>query len=159
MSEETGKEQILLEYARYAEIIVDTTRLMYGDLDLNALIEDRVLLNRKIDQASVGYQMAIEGAKQGQVDLKAKLLSVWGTGDKTFKCPVGTATLRATRSLQVKDKGKLIEFLTTLRKLPEFIKSFEIAKLRKIKDAGLLEDEVAAYDEKRSVTISINEVE
>jgi len=162
MSEEGNqslKEQILREYAALTERIGDTTRLMYADPEINALAQERASIDHKIDRAATGYRNIIEKAKRGQADLRAELLGNWGIGDKTFKCPVGTATLRITRSLQVKDKGKLIEFLTTLKKLPEFIKTFEIAKLRKIKDAGLLEDEVATYDEKRSVIISINEVD
>lgn len=152
-------EQVLIEYEGYAKVIEDATRLMDTDPELNVLTQERELLDRKIYQAVIGYQKTIEEAKHQQADLRGELTNNWGTKDKTFKCPAGTATLRTTRSLQVKDKGKLIEFLMTLKKLPEFIKNFEIAKLRKIKDAGLLEDEIATYTELRSVLISIKGVD
>ena len=154
---ENWMEQVLIEYGRYAKVVEATTRLMNADEKLDALTMARGILDKKIDSAVIGYRKIIEEAKQQQADLRGELINNWSTKDKTFKCPAGTATLRTTRSLQVKDKGKLIEFLTTLKKLPEFIKSFEIAKLRKIKDAGLLEDEIVTYDELRTVSISIKE--
>lgn len=152
---ENGMEQVLVEYARLVEKIGDTTHLMSTDPEINALAQERAVLDRKIDWATTGYRDIIEKAKHQQADIRATLVDNWDIEDKTFKCPAGTATLRTTRSLQVKDKGKLIDFLTTLKKLPEFIKSFEIAKLRKIKDAGLLEDEIVSYNELKTVSISI----
>ena len=152
---ENWMEQVLVEYARLVKMIGDTTRSMQTDPNLDVLARERASLDNKIRQVTSDYQKTIEHAKHQQAGIRAALVDNWGTGDKTFKCPVGTATLRTTRSLQVKDKGKLIEFLTTLKKLPEFIKSFEIAKLRKIKDAGLLEDEIVTYGELRTVIISI----
>lgn len=154
---ENWMEQVLIEYAKYAKVVEDTTRSMNADPNLDALTMARVILDKKIDSAVIGYRKTIEEAKHQQADLRGELVNNWSTKDKTFKCPAGTATLRTTRSLQVKDKGKLIEFLSTLKKLPEFIKSFEIAKLRKIKDAGLLEDEIVTYGELRTVVISIKE--
>lgn len=157
--EENWKEQILAKYAELEKELTKITNLMYGDSDLGALILERELIDKEIEQANKGYIEAIEGTKQQQVDLKVELVDNWRAEDKTFACVIGTATLRTTRSLQIKNKGKLIDFLTTLKKLPEFIKSFEVAKLRKIKDAGLLEDELATYDEKKSVVIKIKGVD
>ena len=154
---ENWKERALVEYAILAERMQDTTSLMRADPELNAFTKERELLDHKIDRAAQGYRNIIEEVKHQQADLRAALTSGWDTQDKTFKCPTGTATLRTTRSLQVKDKEKLIEFLTTLKKLPEFIKSFETAKLRKIKDAGLLEEEIATYTKLESISISIKE--
>ena len=92
---------------------------------------------------------------QLRTGIKLELADKWDVEEKTFECNAGSATLRTTRSLIIRNKQKLIEFLALNKKLSEFIKSFEITKLRKIKDAGLLESEIATWDEKRSISISI----
>lgn len=114
----------------------------------------------KLDEAEKHYNEKLDAIAQQQAGIKLELAEGWGSfADKTSECDAGTATLRITRSLQIKSKEKLIDFLTTINKLPDFIKTFEITKLRKIKDAGLLGDEIVSYDEKKGVAIKIAEVE
>jgi len=114
----------------------------------------------KIKELEEPFRRNIQAAREQQTGIKAELVDEWlSTEDKTFECNAGTATLRTTKSLHIRNKEKLIAFLKLNNKLIEFIKSFEITKLRKIKDAGLLDDEIATYDEKRNIAIKITEVE
>ena len=160
MSEQTKrdwKEERIAEYAKLEEEVTTLRHEMSMDIGLNKLIQNRLELDAVIKFAEEPYFKNIETAQQQQTSIKAELVDRWYSEDKTFECAAGTATLRTTKSLNIRSKEKLIEFLTTINKLPNFIKSFEIAKLRKIKDAGLLGDEIAIWDEKKNVAIKIAE--
>ena len=148
----------IAEYARLENIVTVETRKMGIDPDLDKLIRERAKLSEMIELGQGLYIKNIEAAQQQQAGIKAELVDSWGdTEDKTFECDAGTATLRTTKSLNIRSKEKLIAFLELNKKLTEFIKSFEITKLRKIKDAGMIEDEIATWDIKRNVAISIKE--
>ena len=145
----------ITEYMAFEREICIEVREMGNDPALNQLREQR---NKLIEMIEVGegmYTEHIDEMRAQQTNIKEELESNWDTDGKTFKCDAGTATLRTTRSLHIYDKKRLIDFLTTLGKLPEFIKTYEIAKLRKIKEAGLLEDSIANWDETRSVVIKV----
>ena len=150
----------IAEYARLENEIVLEKNEMHSDPELNRLTLEREKLNRLIVSSGEMYIKNIEAAQQQQAGIKLELVETWGDAeDKTFECAAGTATLRTTKSLHIKSKEKLIAFLELNKKLIEFIKSFEITKLRKIKDAGMLEDEIAIWDEKKNVAIKIAETE
>ena len=148
----------IAEYARLEnEITIQKNEMAY-DPGLINLMTKQAKLNDMIALAKGLYTKNIEAAQQQQAGIKAELVETWGTTEeKTFECAAGTATLRTTKSLHIRDKVKLINFLELNKKLTEFIKSFEITKLRKIKDAGMLEDDIATWDEKKNVAISIRE--
>ena len=162
---EEAKERMLkwrtdqiAKYARLENEIAIGMNEMGTDPDLIKLMREQAKLNDMIALAKGFYTKTIETARQQQKGIKMELEDSWGdTEDKTFTCDAGMATLRITKSLQIKSKEKLVNFLATLNKLPDFIKTFEITKLRKIKDAGLLDDEIASYEENPSVAIKITE--
>ena len=135
---------------------------------LNDFAEDKELakLNKGLDKVEelIGvrtkpYHDKITECEQQQAGIKLELAEKWDTSFKEYACDAGTATLRTTRSLHIRSKEKLVAFLELNKKLTEFIKNFEITKLRKIKDAGMLEDEIATWDEKKNVAIKIAEAE
>jgi hypothetical protein len=160
MSEQTQdwKTERITEYARlearkhaWKKNVGDTTFLknLRGELE-NARI--------KLDEAEKPYNEKIDAIAQQQAGIKLELIDRWYGEEKTFECTAGTATLRTTKSLKIQNKQKLIDFLVLNKKLVDFIKTFEIAKLRKIKDAGFLGDEVVSYDETKSIAIKIAEL-
>ena len=150
----------IAEYAKLENEINIETHEMVADPELIKLMKEQAKLNDMIALLKGTYSKNIEAAQQQQAGIKLELVDTWGdTEDKTFECDAGTATLRTTKSLNIRDKEKLIAFLELNKKLTDFIKSFEITKLRKIKDAGMLEDEICTWDEKKSVAIKIAEGE
>ena len=150
----------IAEYAKLENEIVIGKQNMDNDPQLKKLNKELEKLNDMIESAKGSYLRFMEAAQQQQAGIKLELAEGWGVfADKTFECDAGMATLRITKSLHIKSKEKLVSFLTTINKLPDFIKSFETAKLRKIKDAGLLGDEIVMYDEKKSIAIKITEAE
>ena len=162
MSEQTKQDwttERITEYAKLEKEVVTIMHEMSADIGLNKLIQKRSDLDTVIEFAEKSYFKNIEAAQQQQAGIKLELVDRWYGEEKTFECAAGIATLRTTKSLKIQNKQKLIDFLTTINKLPNFIKSFEITKLRKIKDAGMLEDEIATYDEKKSIAIKLAEVE
>lgn len=153
--EQDWKETKLIEYESLEREIAATQHEMDTDANLNKLIQERNKLDEAIGTKRSKYTLDIGREREAQRDIKTELVEEWDITEKTFKCDAGAATLKTTRSLHIRSKEKLLEFLTLNKKLAEFIKSFEISKLRKIKDAGLLENDIATWDEKKSVAISI----
>ena len=149
MSEEISKnwkEGLIAEYARIENEIATETNEMVTDPDLIKLMKEQAKLNDMIALLKGTYSKNIEVAQQQQAGIKLELAE---------KCSAGTATLRTTKSLHIRSKEKLVAFLELNKKLTDFIKNFEITKLRKIKDAGMLEDEICTWDEKKSISISL----
>lgn len=60
---------------------------------------------------------------------------------------------RESRSLKILDTVAAVEILTANKKLEDGIGSFKIPFMRKLKDVGLLDDDVAAYDSKINVYV------
>jgi len=153
------KELRIVEYATLEKEIAIERNEMFSDPELNHLTLEREKLDKLIISSGEMYIKNIEAAQQQQAGIKLELAEKWDTEDKTFECDVGTATLRTTKSLHIRSKEKLVAFLELNKKLTEFIKGFEVAKLRKIKDAGMLEDEIATWDEKKNVAIKLAEAD
>ena len=150
----------IAEYARLENEIVLEMNEMGADPELIKLMKEQAKLNDMIALLKGTYSKDIEAAQQQQAGIKLELVDTWGaTEEKTFECDAGTATLRTTKSLNIRSKEKLVAFLELNKKLTDFIKSFEITKLRKIKDAGMLEDEICTWDEKKTVAIKIAETD
>lgn len=148
----------IAEYARLENEINIQTHKLVTDPVRNGFIKEATLLNEKIKDAEWIYLKNIRAAQEQQAGIKRELVDTWGdTEEKTFECPAGIATLRTTKSLHIRSKEKLVAFLELNKKLTDFIKSFEITKLRKIKDAGMIEDEIATWGIKHNVAISIKE--
>lgn len=161
MSEEIKqdwKAERIVEYVKLEKQKADSEYLLNNDPKIVELIQKRILLDQDIAVLEELPRHSITVAEQQQAGIKLELAEGWDVfADKTFECDAGTATLRTTKSLNIRSKEKLIDFLTTINKLPGFIKTFEITKLRKVKDAGLLGDEIVSYDEKKSIAIKIAE--
>lgn len=150
------KRDRIIEYARLEKAIATETHEMDIDPEINMFMEERKRLDNLIKIGRDSYLRSIGASQQRQIAIKEDILDNWDNlEEKTFKCEAGSATLKTTRSLRIQDKKGVIDLLLSLKKLPDFIKSFEIAKLRKIKDAGLIEDSVAAYVEKKSIVMKI----
>ena len=150
----------IAEYAKLEAERQAVSKRFDEDTILNKLqTEVREVLD-KLEKAEKPYHASISTLNQQQAGIKLELVETWGsTEDKTFECTAGTATLRTSKSLHIRSKEKLVAFLELNKKLTDFISSFEITKLRKIKDAGMLEDDIATWDEKKNVAISIKEAE
>jgi len=85
--------------------------------------------------------------------LKEALEERWDSQGKTFKCDTGTATIRTTRSLEIKNKVALIALLQKLDKLSDCIKGWDLLYLRKLADVGLIEPTIAEYKEQKNAII------
>lgn len=160
MSEERAqdwKERGLVEYAKLEKDIATVTHKMDTDPELSSLLKKRNDFDTAIGFVQAPFINTIERAREQQAGIKSEFVSRWDIPDKTFKSHIGTVTMRTTRSLQIRSKERLVNFLLKIEKLLEFIKSFDEPKLRKMKDAGLLEDDIASWDEKRSISIRIRE--
>jgi len=147
-----------VEYAELEQKKADTEYLLSQDKALRELAKKRDAIISQIKALEKEPLHTLASVSQRQAEIRLDLAETWGTYEgKTFECDAGTVTLRETRSFNIKSKKKLVEFLATLGKLPDFVKTFEIAKLRKVKEAGLLDDEIASWDEHKNVVIALKE--
>lgn len=148
MSEQTkqdGKADLIADYANIESYKQAIARNLETNSTINRLRMELESARIRLDKQEKTYLAKIDECEHVQAGIKQELMENWGIKeDKTFECPAGTATLRITKSLHMRSK---------------FIKNFEITKLRKIKDAGMLEDEIATWDEKKNVAIKITEAE
>ncbi len=153
------KEQRIAEYAKLVREEAGIVHAMDSDPRLNELSYNLKNLEAEIEKQKAPFIEKIAQLQHEQAGIKLELVEKWDIEEKVFDCTAGVATLRITKSLRIKSKEKLVAFLELNKKLSEFIKSFEITKLRKIKDAGMLGDEICIWDEKKNVSIKILEGE
>ena len=153
------KEARIVEYAHTESEKVQTQKNMMLLPEVIELEEEIAYKQDQLCHIKELYLDRILKCEQLQTGIKQELVEKWDIEDKTFECDTGAATLCITKSLNIRNKEKLISLLGIIGKLPEFVKSFETAKLRKIKDAGLLDNEIASWNEKKSIAISIKEAE
>jgi len=161
MSEEKQdwKEERIRLYAKYAKEEARIVQDMETNPKLKEIREAIAAWNKTLNASEEGYKEKITWLQNEQARIKEEFIEKWDITDKTVTCDAGSATLRTTKSLHVRSKEKLVKFLISIEKLPDFIKSFETAKLRKIKEAGLLDNEIATWDEKQSISIKLTEEE
>ena len=117
---------------------------------------DKIALKLQINKKE--YKEEIANLDLAMCDLKDQLDVNWDLDNKTFKCVVGSATMRITRSLKIDNTEELINILEKIGKLTKCIKSWDLTYLRKLADAGLfdgekMEEKITHYDEKRSIII------
>jgi len=154
------KAEQIAEYAKLEANKKAVEKRWEENTELKKLQTELRKLLDKVEETEKPYHTTLTHYAQQQAGIKQQLVDRWfDTEDKTFECDAGTATLRINRSLCIRSKEKLVAFLELNKKLTEFISGFETTKLRKIKDAGMLEDEIATWDEKKSVAIKIAGVE
>lgn len=153
--EQDWKAERIAEYAKLDNAIAFEMHEMDTNPHLEELIRNQATLNAEIGLAKEIYTKNIEAAQQQQAGIKLELIEKWDVLEKTYECSVGTATLRTTRSLVIQDKDKLIGFLQTIKKLNECIRNFDISKIRKFKEVGLIENEIVIWSEKHNISIRL----
>lgn len=156
------KETLIAEYAALERSIVEVTHERDTDTKINELEKQYKNLGLELIALKQPYGIRIQDVKTRQNEIKDELKLAWGTGDKMFKCAVGTATLRTTKSLVITDKANMIQRLSEiltghLIEACVYIKTFDLTRARKLKDAGLIDDKIAHYEEKQNVVIKVAE--
>ncbi len=156
------KETLIAEYAVLEHSIDTIRRDMANAKELNELIMQRNALTKKIAFREAHFETMMQDAETRQKGIKKELKTRWASEDKTFKCASGTATLRTTKSLVITDKGGVIQRLSEI--LPgdldaacERIKTFDITNIRQYKDANLISDDIAHYEQNQNVSIKVTE--
>lgn len=120
---------------------------------LITLLAQREEINKEIEKIQTSYKENINAINTNIDIILNSIKENWNQEGKSYKCNAGIATLRTTKSLKIVNKNKLINFLTHNNILNKNIKTFDTSQLRKIKDSGLLEDDIAKWDEKQSINI------
>ena len=153
-------DSLLLEYKteneRQAQALSNTEKLhtsMEEDpkirtakLQLDILKEPYLTKIRKEEEILKGVDECI-------VAIKDTIARDWTLGTAEYKSPIGTVTMRTTKSLKITSKVKVVEVLRSNNKVNEGINTFQLTFLRKLKDVGILPDDAAYYSLKQNVSI------
>lgn len=141
---------------KHEKVLMDLE--MVRDPAISKLIAEIEAAKEQVAALELGYKAKIQEYESKMADLKDQLKQNWDIEDKTFKCPVGNATLKTTKSLIVTSKSGLIQRLTAIfedaTKACDCIRSFDLSAIRKYMDADLINEKIAHYDKKQSVIIT-----
>jgi len=110
-------------------------------------------IEREVGKQRSSYIEQIRNYEKQMLAQKMVLMARWDSLDKSFKCAVGNATIRTTRSLKIRNKEELIPILQKMDKLADCITGWDISYLRKLVDVGLIKPTIANYEEKQSIII------
>jgi len=149
------KEEYIEGYLAFEQRKKEIEEEMAKDPAIVELKAKLKAVTHEIEQKESEYQGSIQLCNVSMLSRKEGLMDLWDIEGKTFKCAVGSATIRITRSLKIDNTEKLISILEKIGKLTKCIKSWDLTYLRKLADAGLFDDEeITHYDEKKNVIIS-----
>lgn len=153
------KEEAIYNYCTLSTTIATHEESIRDDTRIHTLLEKETKILKEINKITESRNHAIEEAKRKQDVITMALKEKWDIEGKTFKCGVGNATIRMTRSLKIDNKVRLIDTLLRIGKLIQSIKGWDLTYLRKLADAGLFDVDVGEtniihYDEKENVVIS-----
>ncbi len=152
------KEERIGEYCTLSTAIAKLEQSIGEDTEIHTLLEKHVKILKRMTELAEPRNLKIEEAKRRQAVIKGHLMEHWDIEAKTFKCDVGTATVRTSKSLIVADNFGLIDRLTELLgsgvRACKCIRTFDLSVIRKYMDADLIDQHIAHYDEKRNVVIS-----
>jgi hypothetical protein len=147
------KREKIGDYRALSAIVARIERSIQEDERIHSLLKEEDEILKKIDLLTKDRNLTIEEAKQEQAMIKMELLDHWDIDEKTYKCDMGSATMRTNKTLEVHDKKSLIDLLYRLECLDSGIRTLDMTYLKKLKDAYMIPDSMAYYDEKTSVVI------
>lgn len=148
------KEDAIIEHNRLKKEIQKLLNDRAKNENLVRLHAQKAELEKEIRMWELPYEQQLDDfGSQNQI-WREKLIKEWDIEDKTFKCDAGSATIRTTKSLKIKDKKGLINLLQKIDKLAETIKTWDLTYLRKLADVKLIEEDIVEYEEKQNVVIS-----
>lgn len=131
--------------------------IVQRDIDSNpsliTLLAQLEEINKEIEKILIPYKDNLNTINSSMDNILKSVEENWDQEAKSYKCDAGIATLRTTKSLEIVNKDKLVDFLTRNNILNKNIKTFDTSQLRKIKDSGLLEDDIAKWNNKKSINI------
>lgn len=155
-------DELIQEYKNQGVVIKEQQRLIDANLDIQsvkdnikALEVDAAKLQYELDLRERPYLTTANNAADRQNEIRAIIAEQWDLPTKTYRSSVGTATLRVTKSLIVKSKTKIVDFLVKNGIVEGGVSKFDLRFLRRFKDDGLLPDDAAQFEERRSVTIKL----
>jgi len=149
------KEEYIEGYLAFEQRKKEIEEEMAKDPAIVELKAKLKAVTHEIEQKESKYKVGIQLCDTEMSARKEILIDMWeDISNKTFKCAVGSATMRITRSLKIDNTEKLINILEKIGKRAKSIRSWDLTYLRKFADAGLFDElEITHYDEKRSVII------
>jgi hypothetical protein len=149
------KREKIGDYRALSAIVAKYTLSIQNDVEIGAALAIADAMITKAEKLALDRKTTIAEAKEEQQMIKMELLDHWDTDGKSFKCDMGSATIRINKTLIIKSENELINHLERFDLLPQYIKSFDMSKLRKLKDAHIIGDDALYY--KKNTIVAIKE--
>jgi hypothetical protein len=156
------KKELIAEYAILTKQQAIVADVMDTDPGIRDCRTQHKTISDNLKFLLAPYETELAESKRRQDEIKEELKRMWDSEDKTFKCVAGVAMLRTTKSLVITDKANMIQRLSEiltghLIEACVYIKTFDLTRARKLKDAGLIDDKIAHYEKKQNVVIKVAE--
>ena len=119
------------------------------DEKIKALTEKRLKLYNK-------YRERLLPLVQRKEEILDYFKSIYD-GQKTTSYGVLKLSYRITKSLKIIDPIRVVTILQNINKVNEGIKEFSLSYLRKLKDADVIDDSAAKYEESIGISVSTEE--
>ena len=148
------KREKIGDYRALSAIVAQCQESILDDEKINALLEKKLQTQKDIDALCIDRHKTIAEARQEQQMIKMELLDHWDIDAKTFKCDMGSATLRTTKILEINDQKELLCLLFRLERLESAIRTLNTTYLKKLKDADMIPDVMAYYKSTTNVAIT-----
>ena len=148
------KREKLGDYRALSAIVAQTRQSLAEDDRIEKLRTLIALANGDIHRLSKDQETTIAEAIEEQKMIKMELLDHWDIDGKTYKCDMGSATLRTIKTLEINDQHSLLIWLFKLERLESAIRTLDTVYLKKLKDADIIPDALAYYEETTNVAIA-----
>lgn len=148
------------EYMAIAEDIKCVEDELEHDPDVLQYRAEIERAKEDLEEAEKGYREYIASKKSRADELMAEIKEGWDTEENQFDIvgqDIYHLSRRTTKSLKIDDTSALCNILSANNKLAEGVKGFNVTFIRGLKDAGIVPDEVAHYEEKVNVKIEVKE--
>ena len=148
------KREKIGDYRALSAIVAQEKSALECDGEINKAKFERDRLDGEIRRLSAKYVNVVNDAINEQQMIKMELLDHWDIDGKSFKCDMGSATLRTTKTLEISDQSALLILLFKLERLESAIRTLDTSYLKKLKDADMIPDALAVYKHSTNVAIS-----
>lgn len=148
------KREKIGDYRALSAIVVRYQDSILEDVEIKTLLEKKRQIQKRIETLVIDRNKTIAEAKEEQQMIKMELQDHWDVDGKTYKCDMGSVSLRTKKTVHVSDQSALLIWLFKLERLESAIRTLDTTYLKKLKDADMIPDAMAVYDSKTTVVIT-----
>lgn len=148
------KSEKIADYCALSGLIQRYQDEITNDVKIQKLQKEQYRIIEEIEKLCNDRMQTIAEMKREQHMIKDELLEHWDSDNKTFKCDIGSATVRTTHTLTIKNRAGMLDTLMHIGKLSEAVQSFNIHYLKELKNVGMIPDQFAELEATHTIAIT-----